>query len=147
MRASWSPAIRTACERSWRWRVRSSTTRGCFFSTNLSKGSTPWRRVEMIPELEKATGEKFPPGDQLHTEETNEFLKKVLQKVKIRKPVEQYAPVANAIVKRVMAQTRHQDIARQLQQIQAEHDQISDAMDEEAAVHFMHFLMRLSFDE
>lgn len=72
---------------------------------------------------------------------------KVLQKIKIRKPVEQYAPVANAIVKRVIAQTRHQDIARQLQQIQAEHDQISDAMDEEAALHFMHFLMRLSFDE
>lgn len=25
----------------------------------------PWRRVEMIPELEKATGEKFPPADSL----------------------------------------------------------------------------------
>lgn len=42
--------------------------------------SAPWARVEMIPELEKATGEKFPPGDQLHTAETNEFLKKLLKK-------------------------------------------------------------------
>ncbi|KAL5339421.1 hypothetical protein BJX70DRAFT_363590 [Aspergillus crustosus] len=40
----------------------------------------PWRRVEMIPALEEATGEKFPPGDQLHTAETGEFLKKVLKK-------------------------------------------------------------------
>ncbi|EYE95164.1 lysine--tRNA ligase KRS1 [Aspergillus ruber CBS 135680] len=40
----------------------------------------PWRRVEMIPALEEATGEKFPPGDQLHTTETNEFLKRVLKK-------------------------------------------------------------------
>ncbi|OKL56293.1 Lysine--tRNA ligase, cytoplasmic [Talaromyces atroroseus] len=40
----------------------------------------PWRRVEMIPALEEATGEKFPPGDQLHTEETNAFLKKILAK-------------------------------------------------------------------
>ncbi|KAF2097971.1 lysyl-tRNA synthetase [Rhizodiscina lignyota] len=45
--------------------------------------SRPWRRVEMIPELEKATGEKFPPSDQLHTDETNEFLKKVLAKTKV----------------------------------------------------------------
>lgn len=43
----------------------------------------PWRRVEMIPALEEATGEKFPPGDQLHTNETNEFLKGVLKKVKV----------------------------------------------------------------
>ncbi|ETN39384.1 lysine-tRNA ligase [Cyphellophora europaea CBS 101466] len=42
--------------------------------------SAPWAKVEMIPELEKATGEKFPPGDQLHTDETNQFLKKVLKK-------------------------------------------------------------------
>jgi lysyl-tRNA synthetase, class II len=52
----------------------------------------PWRRVEMIPELEKATGEKFPPGDQLHTEETNAFLKKVLAKT----GVECSAPQTNA---------------------------------------------------
>jgi lysyl-tRNA synthetase, class II len=45
--------------------------------------AAPWARVEMIPELEKASGEKFPPGDQLHTQETNEFLKKILKKHKI----------------------------------------------------------------
>ncbi|KAK1846180.1 lysyl-trna synthetase [Colletotrichum chrysophilum] len=43
----------------------------------------PWKRFEMIPELEKATGEKFPPADQLHTAETNEFLQKVLKKMKL----------------------------------------------------------------
>ncbi|KAJ6072931.1 hypothetical protein N7467_011016 [Penicillium canescens] len=42
----------------------------------------PWRRVEMIPALEEACGEKFPPGDQLHTQETNEFLKRMLKKMK-----------------------------------------------------------------
>ncbi|KAI1341280.1 lysyl-tRNA synthetase [Xylariaceae sp. FL0016] len=43
----------------------------------------PWRRVEMIPALEEATGEKFPPGDQLHTDESREFLKGVLKKVNV----------------------------------------------------------------
>jgi len=41
----------------------------------------PWRRVDMIPELERVTGEKFPPASELHTDETNKFLRKVLQKV------------------------------------------------------------------
>lgn len=52
----------------------------------------PWRRVEMIPALEKATGEKFPPGDQLHTQETNEFLKRLLKKT----GVECSPPMTNA---------------------------------------------------
>ena len=43
----------------------------------------PWKRVEMIPALEEATGTKFPPGDQLHTEETNAFLKDILKKMKV----------------------------------------------------------------
>ncbi|KAI8938601.1 Protein kinase, variant 2 [Plenodomus lindquistii] len=43
----------------------------------------PWRRVQMIPALEEATGEKFPPANELHTAETNEFLKRVLKKVKV----------------------------------------------------------------
>ncbi|KAJ6135072.1 hypothetical protein N7512_000232 [Penicillium capsulatum] len=43
----------------------------------------PWRRVEMIPALEEACGEKFPPGDQLHTQETNEFLKRMLKKMNV----------------------------------------------------------------
>lgn len=45
--------------------------------------AAPWRRVEMIPALEEATGEKFPPGDQLHTRETNEFFKRILKKMNI----------------------------------------------------------------
>ncbi|PYI11338.1 lysine--tRNA ligase KRS1 [Aspergillus sclerotiicarbonarius CBS 121057] len=52
----------------------------------------PWRRVEMIPALEEATGETFPPGDQLHTAETNEFLKRVLKKT----GVECSPPMTNA---------------------------------------------------
>ncbi|PLN81941.1 lysyl-tRNA synthetase [Aspergillus taichungensis] len=52
----------------------------------------PWRRVEMIPALEEATGEKFPPGDQLHTAETGEFLKKILAKT----GVECSPPLTNA---------------------------------------------------
>ncbi|KAE8369369.1 hypothetical protein BDV27DRAFT_120821 [Aspergillus caelatus] len=52
----------------------------------------PWRRVEMIPALEEATGEKFPPGDQLHTTEAGEFLKKVLKKT----GVECSPPLTNA---------------------------------------------------
>jgi len=42
--------------------------------------SRPWKRIDMIPALEAATGEIFPPSDQLHTQETNDFLKKVLKK-------------------------------------------------------------------
>lgn len=45
--------------------------------------AAPWKRIEMIPALEEATGEKFPPGDQLHTMETNEFFKRVLKKMKL----------------------------------------------------------------
>ncbi|KAL1966976.1 hypothetical protein VTN77DRAFT_3720 [Rasamsonia byssochlamydoides] len=52
----------------------------------------PWRRVEMIPALEEATGEKFPPGDQLHTEETHEFLKNLLKKTGVECP----PPLTNA---------------------------------------------------
>jgi lysyl-tRNA synthetase class 2 len=43
----------------------------------------PWRRVEMIPALEAATGEKFPDPEVLHTDESAEFLKKVLKKMKV----------------------------------------------------------------
>lgn len=52
----------------------------------------PWKQIEMIPALEEATGEKFPPADQLHTSEANEFLDKVLKKMK----VECSAPRTNA---------------------------------------------------
>ncbi|XTI88770.1 class II aaRS and biotin synthetase [Cenococcum geophilum] len=48
--------------------------------------------IKMIPALEEATGEKFPPSDQLHTTETNEFLQRVLKKMKIECP----PPLTNA---------------------------------------------------
>ncbi|PBP20220.1 putative Lysyl-tRNA synthetase, cytoplasmic [Diplocarpon rosae] len=54
--------------------------------------AAPWRRVEMIPALEEATGEKFPPGDQLHTQETNEFFRRVLKKMNVECP----PPLTNA---------------------------------------------------
>ncbi|TGZ83216.1 lysyl-tRNA synthetase [Ascodesmis nigricans] len=43
----------------------------------------PWRRVDMIGALEEATGKTFPPGDQLHTKETNDFLKQICAEHKI----------------------------------------------------------------
>jgi lysyl-tRNA synthetase, class II len=49
----------------------------------------PWKRVSMIPALEEATGEKFPPADELHTDESREFLKKVCQKVNVDCPAPQ----------------------------------------------------------
>lgn len=52
----------------------------------------PWRRVEMIPALEEACGEKFPPGIELHTEETGRFLKSLLKKMN----VECSPPLTNA---------------------------------------------------
>lgn len=45
--------------------------------------SRPWKRINMIEELEKIFNVKFPPGDQLHTAETGEFLKKLLKDNKL----------------------------------------------------------------
>ncbi|KAI9672964.1 MAG: lysyl-tRNA synthetase [Caeruleum heppii] len=56
------------------------TQHGEEYSVNWQK---PWKRVEMIPALEEACGEKFPLGEELHTEETNVFLKKILKKMKV----------------------------------------------------------------
>ncbi|KAK9460462.1 uncharacterized protein V1516DRAFT_408373 [Lipomyces oligophaga] len=42
--------------------------------------SRPWKRMDMITTLEEKLGCKFPPGDQLHTAETGEFLKAILDK-------------------------------------------------------------------
>ncbi len=52
----------------------------------------PWKRIDMIPTLEELTGEKFPPAEELHTAETNEFFKKVLAKTS----VECNPPLTNA---------------------------------------------------
>lgn len=43
----------------------------------------PWKRVAMIPALEEACGEKFPPGEELHSTSTNEFLKRLLKKMNV----------------------------------------------------------------
>lgn len=65
------------------------TQHGETYNVNWAK---PWRRIEMMPELEKATGEKFPPGDQLHTQETNDFLRRICKKMN----VECTPPLTNA---------------------------------------------------
>lgn len=43
----------------------------------------PWKRINMIEELEKKFNVTFPPGEELHTAETGEFLKKVLRDNKL----------------------------------------------------------------
>jgi lysyl-tRNA synthetase, class II len=43
----------------------------------------PWRRIDMIGGLEEALGVKFPPGDQLHTDETTKFLIDLCKKHKV----------------------------------------------------------------
>ncbi|OCL01546.1 lysyl-tRNA synthetase [Glonium stellatum] len=65
------------------------TQHGEEYEVNWEK---PWKRIKMIPALEEATGEKFPPSDQLHTTETNEFLQRVLKKMNIECP----PPLTNA---------------------------------------------------
>ncbi|GMM58359.1 lysine--tRNA ligase [Maudiozyma humilis] len=52
----------------------------------------PWKRMNMIEELEKVFNVTFPAGDQLHTAETGEFLKKVLADNKLECP----PPLTNA---------------------------------------------------
>ncbi|GME67399.1 unnamed protein product [[Candida] boidinii] len=52
----------------------------------------PWKRINMIEELEKVFDVKFPPGDQLHTKETGDFLKSILIKHKLDCP----PPLTNA---------------------------------------------------
>jgi lysyl-tRNA synthetase class 2 len=40
----------------------------------------PWKRFDMIEELEKQLNVKFPPGDTLHTTEANKFLRELCEK-------------------------------------------------------------------
>lgn len=66
----------------------------------------PWKRVEMIPALEEATGEKFPPGTELHTQETNDFLKKVLKKMNVEcSPPETNARMLDKLVGEFIEET------------------------------------------
>jgi lysyl-tRNA synthetase class 2 len=41
----------------------------------------PWKKYDMITTLEEKLGVKFPPGDTLHTEEANVFLRQLAEKV------------------------------------------------------------------
>ena len=59
------------------YQTKFHTQSGEIYDVNWAK---PWKRIDMMDALEEATGEKFPPGDQLHTTETNEFLKRILEK-------------------------------------------------------------------
>lgn len=43
--------------------------------------STPWKRFNMIEELEKQLNVKFPPGEELASESTNKFLQDLCAKV------------------------------------------------------------------
>ncbi|KAG0124122.1 hypothetical protein HOY82DRAFT_201510 [Tuber indicum] len=56
------------------YRTKFHTQGGKVYEVNWER---PWKRIEMMTALEVATGRKFPPGDQLHTKATNEFLKEV----------------------------------------------------------------------
>ncbi|BEJ11360.1 hypothetical protein CspHIS471_0107820 [Cutaneotrichosporon sp. HIS471] len=42
--------------------------------------AAPWKRFDMIEELEKQLNVKFPPGDTLHTDEANKFLREICEK-------------------------------------------------------------------
>nr|POF20147.1 lysine--trna ligase cla4 [Quercus suber] len=66
-----------------------TTQTGETYNVNWAK---PWKRVDMMTALEEACGEKFPPSNELHTQETNDFLKKMLKKVN----VECTPPLTNA---------------------------------------------------
>ncbi|KAF7730002.1 lysyl-tRNA synthetase [Apophysomyces ossiformis] len=54
--------------------------------------SPPFRRLDMIETLEEKLNVKFPPGDQLHTDETNKFLSDLC----IKHNVDCSAPRTNA---------------------------------------------------
>lgn len=41
----------------------------------------PWKRYDMITTLEEKLGVRFPPGETLHTDETNQWLRAVCTKV------------------------------------------------------------------
>lgn len=66
-----------------------TTQHGETYQVNWAK---PWKRIEMIPALEEACGEKFPPGETLHSQETNDFLKRMLKKTGVECP----PPLTNA---------------------------------------------------
>ena len=64
------------------------TLDGKEFEVNWEK---PWKRIDIIPALEERCGEKFPPANQLHTDQTTDFLKQVLKRTNVTCP----APLTN----------------------------------------------------
>jgi lysyl-tRNA synthetase, class II len=66
-----------------------TTQHGESYTVNWEK---PWRRIPMIPTLEEKLDVKFPPADKLHDQDTNKFLRDLLQKAGVDCP----APLTNA---------------------------------------------------
>ena len=66
-----------------------TTQTGEIFQVDWSR---PWKRIEMMPALEEACGEKFPPYDTLESDATNDFLKRMLKKMNVDCP----PPLTNA---------------------------------------------------
>ena len=58
----------------------------------------PWKRVQLIPALEEVTGEKFPPSDQLHTDESLVFLESLLKKFDLDCQIHTAAKIIDKLV-------------------------------------------------
>jgi lysyl-tRNA synthetase class 2 len=71
------------------YKTKYHTVKGEEYEVNWE---APWRRIDMITTLEEILGEKFPPSEQLHTDETGDFLKRMLKK----SGVECKPPLTNA---------------------------------------------------
>ena len=57
---------------------------------------TPWKRFDMIGELEKQLDVKFPPGETLHDDNANKFLRDLCEKVRLRKHCQHDSPCSDA---------------------------------------------------
>ncbi|TLD31388.1 hypothetical protein PspLS_02380 [Pyricularia sp. CBS 133598] len=71
------------------YETKFTTQSGETYEVNWAR---PWKRVKIMPELEKLTGKKFPPYSELHTDETNQFLRDLLKE----KNIECTPPLTNA---------------------------------------------------
>lgn len=58
----------------------------------------PWRRIQMIPTLEEMTGEKFPPADQLHTDESLVELQRICDKMNVKCEIKTASKLIDAMV-------------------------------------------------
>ena len=66
-----------------------TTQTGETYTVNWEK---PWRRIDIVQTLEEKLNVTFPPGEELHTDDTNKFLQDLLKKV----GVECSPPLTNA---------------------------------------------------